>query len=129
MFVLNKGGHYVDSVQIFQIVVTAILWVATIVLLIGRGAIFGIGAHYTLNDEEKETYKKRVDSEAQYKFIGKTLMLPLSVLFTVFTIAELTESALWDWLRSSPWIGIIAFIIIFGYVIFIIRLSSSKFKK
>ena len=119
-----------DSVEIFQIVVTVILWVATIILLTGHGAIFGIGAHYTLDKEEKETYKKQVDSQAQYKFVGKALMLPLSIVFTIFTVAELMESALWIWLRSSPWIGIIAFIVIFGYVIFIIRrLGSSKFKR
>ena len=119
-----------NSVIIFQIIVAAVLWAATIVLLIGRGAIFSVGAHYMLDKEEKETYEKTVDSKAQYKFLGTALMLPLSIVFTILTAVEIMETELWEWLRSSPWIGSAVFVIIFGYVFFIInRLNSGKFRK
>jgi len=113
-------------VLIFQIIVTALLWVATIIMMLGQGVLLGIGLNF-LPLKETETPE---DQKRQCRYIAFRLLLPLSIVFTILTVGELLYAPWHQRLSENPWLGILFFILVFAYIFFIIsRLNSGKYKK
>ncbi|MCL2201280.1 MAG: hypothetical protein FWB75_04880 [Oscillospiraceae bacterium] len=114
------------TATIFQIVVTALLWIATFIFLLGYGKILGLGlAVAPLLEEEGREEEIKV----QGKYIALRLLLPLSIIFTVLTVGEIIEAPWWQYLVATPWLGILSFVILFGYAFFIVtRINNGKYK-
>ena len=114
-----------DSVTIFQIIVNALLWLATIVLLLGQGGLLGMGLSF-MPVKEMDSPE---DQRRQCRYIALRLLLPLSIVFTILTVGEITQTEWWQQLTENAWLGILFFLAVFAYIFFIVtQLNSGKYK-
>jgi len=114
------------NIVIFQIIVSALLWIATAILLFGQGALLGFGMSFmpTKDAESAE------DQKLQCRYIGLRLLLPLSIFFTTLTVGEILGMPWFEELSANAWLGVGIFVAIFAYIFFIVtRVNSGKYKK
>jgi len=117
-----------NSGTIFQIALTVLLWAATYLFWQGQGKALGVG--YNLLPIKEKSSQSEAEIERQCRYIARKLLLPIAIAFTILTYGEVMETAWWAWMRSYPWLGILSYFILFGYVFFIIsRVNSGKYKK
>jgi len=117
-----------NNALVFQIVLVVLLWLATGLFLLGKGKILGVG-HNLLPIKGKEALSEE-EIKKQCKYIAIVLLLPLSAIFTALTVGEILEAAWLEWITSRASLGILAFIILFGYIFYLIsRINAGKYWK
>jgi uncharacterized membrane protein len=116
------------------IIVTLLMWTATILFLMGRGANL-IAGYNTMPREAKAEDGRINDVKARNKYLGKMYMLPITLLFTLasvlrlFGVSVLVQSGNLS-LIVNGWVTVLFAVGFVIYTIFIIiQLNSEKFKR
>jgi len=121
--------------MIWTIIAAILSWAAAVLMLTGRGS-FLIAGYNTSGKEGRELAKKEYDIPEITKYIGKMIMLPLAIIFTVILFAGLSGLIDLDAMNTIVSQGLsvfISLIVIFGgfsYIMFVlIQITSGRFKK
>lgn len=117
------------------IIVTAILWVATVFFLLGYGENL-IAGYNTLSKEEKLKYKEKNNVAARNKYLGKTILLPMSLLFSIILLTDflgITEVVSGYGVVNTigpPWFTVLLVLVIITHCAYVvIQLNSDRFKR
>ena len=121
--------------MIWSSIATVLSWAIAILMLTGRGS-FLIAGYNTSGKEGRELAKKEYDIPGITRYIGKMIMLPLAIIFTLILLTGLSGLIDLDAMNTitsqglSVFIGLIVTFGVFGYIMFVlIRITSGKFNK
>jgi len=121
--------------MIWSAIATVISWAAAILMLTGRGS-FLIAGYNTSGKEGKALAEKEYDIPGITRYLGKMIMLPLAIIFTLVFIIGLIGFIDLDAMNTivsqgmSIFISLIVIFGMFGYIMFVlIQITSGKFKR
>jgi len=113
---------------VILLVLSLALWAAAIICMKGCNRML-ISGYAMLPKEEREKLKEQYDIIAMNKYIGKTIFLPLAVVFMIIVVMICLEAA---WMQS-PWFGaliaIAAFAVLARCAYSAIQIFGDRFKK